>query len=140
MTGVPCSEALGGVPGGVLVSMESARPLDWRATRSVCAGLWSGVSFMAFFEEPSDSIADDSWAGSGTAMLRPSLNSVECRDSKVSGSLSELSLLAPECFDSFDRLLLDLKALLIRPTGEGDLLLEREFGGASPAGEASESL
>lgn len=78
MTGVPCSEALGGVPGGVPVSMETARALDWRATRSVCAGLWSGVSFMALFEETSDSIADDSWAGSGTAMLRPSLNSVEC--------------------------------------------------------------
>lgn len=78
MTGVPCSEALGGVPGGVLVSMETARALDWRATRSVGAGFWSGVPFMAFFEKTSDSIADGSLAGSGTAMLRPSLDSVEC--------------------------------------------------------------
>lgn len=78
MTGVLCSEPLGGVPGGVLVSMDTARPRDWRAIRSVGAGLCSGVSFTAFFEETSAFAADGSLAESGTAMPKPSFESVEC--------------------------------------------------------------
>lgn len=66
-------------------------------------------------------------------VLWSSLKSVDLCESAVAGRLSGLvlALLPP---DIFVKLFLDLKALLIRPTGDGDLLLEREVGGASPAG------
>lgn len=131
MTGVPLSEAEGGVPGGVLVSMDAARGRARRLIRSVGPRFCSWASSISFFEPSSASVTDVSFGGSGTAILRPSLKSVDRCESDVAGRLSGLSLPVPDCFD---RLFLDLKALLIRPTGEGDLLLEREVGGASPAG------
>lgn len=133
MTGVPLSEVARGVAGGVLTSTESARARERRLTRSVGPRFCSCVSSTTSREPKSASVVASSLGGSGIAVLESSLKSVDRWESERAGRLSglEVSLLAPE---SLDKLFLDLKALLIRPTGEGDLLLEREVGGASPAG------
>lgn len=59
--------------------------------------------------------------------------SVDSLESALAGRLSGLELLLPRA-DSLEELFLDLKTPLSRPTGEGDLLLDCEAGGASPEG------
>lgn len=62
----------------------------------------------------------------GASMV--SMDSLEC---VLVGRLSELELRLPRA-DSLEELFLDLNTSLSRPTGEGDLLLDCDTGGASP--------
>lgn len=124
MTGVPLSDAAGGVAGGVPVSRDLG--LDWRRTRSVEPFFCSLVSAIAFFASIPGSIEDSCAGGSSGTGLVETLGGLE---SAVAGRLSGLlDALLPAC--DLVKLVLDLRRPLNRPTGEGDLLLEREAGGA----------
>lgn len=131
--GVPLSEPRGGVPGGVrTVSREPVR--DKRFARSTdfrFGACWPSIAFLL--------ICTSGWVvklrlgGSRSAVLRPVGRSCNCRvASAVAGRLSGLAELSlfPE---RLEELFLDLKTPLMRPTGDGDLLLDWEAGGARPA-------
>lgn len=62
-----------------------------------------------------------------------SVVSVDSLESAIVGRLSGLEVPLPPP-RSLEELFLDLKTPLSRPTGEGDLLLDCDTGGASPKG------
>lgn len=81
----------------------------------------------AFFGSVGESVVESRAGGTSKTRLARSLGGLA---SAVPGRLSGLlDGLLPA--GDLVKLVLDLRRPLIRPTGEGDLLLEREAGGAS---------
>lgn len=145
MTGVPLSDAVGGVPGGVLVSMRDGG-LERRRKRWVGPWFCSLVSVTASFVSDSDSVVESRVRGSSKIVcFRSLVDSAVGFEPAVAGRLSGLldGLLPPP---DLEKLVLDLRRPLIRPTGEGERLLEREVGGtrlaefSDPEGSASPAM
>lgn len=127
--GVLLSAAAGGVAGGVPVSSDLG--LDWRRILSAEPLSCCFVSITAFFGLLAALVVGSSTVGfcaggsSGVGFVEALAGLVSAVAGRLSGLLDAL---LPVC--GFVKLRLDLRRPLIRPAGEGDLLLEREVGGA----------